>query len=246
MFGLTLRTVLFLHAHPDDETLATGGTITRLVDDGVRVGVLTATRGERGDVVPGSLGPNTDLTSARLAELALALEALGVTHHFFLGDPPARVSSTAPRRYTDSGMQWSATGTAAPANHITPDCLTAAPVEEVVADLGALIDAYRPELIISYDAGGGYGHPDHVRLQEAGQRSATVAGLPFAEVVPSAGEIRTDDDRLESVDVSAQRPRVLRALRTYRSQLEQVHDDHVIHVGGQRQELATMEYFRLR
>ncbi len=245
MFGLTLRTVLFLHAHPDDETLATGGTIARLVDEGVRVGVLTATRGERGDVVPGSLGPDADLRSMRLAELALALDALGVTDHFFLGDPGARASTASARRYTDSGMQWSATGTAVPATDITPDCLTAAPVEEVVADLCALIDAYRPDLIISYDAGGGYGHPDHIRLYETGLQSASLAGVPFAEVVPSGAETHTDDDRLEAVDVSAQRPRRMRALRCYRSQLEQVHDDHVIHVGGQRQELPTIEYFRL-
>lgn len=245
MFGLTLRTVLFLHAHPDDETLATGGSIACMVDAGLRVGVLTATRGERGDVVPGSLGQDADLASARTVELAQALQALGVTDHFFLGDPAGRASWAPARRYTDSGMRWSATGAAVSATDITPDCLTAAPVDEVVADLGALIDAYRPDMIISYDAGGGYGHPDHVRLHAAGLQAARLAGTPFAEVVPPGVQTHVDDDRWQAVDVSAQRPRQTRALSCYRSQLEQVHDDHVIHVGGQRQELPTIEYFRL-
>ncbi|MGI8415800.1 MAG: PIG-L deacetylase family protein, partial [Nakamurella sp.] len=105
MLGLTVRRALLLHAHPDDETLATGGTIARLLDEGCWVGVLTATRGERGDVVPGALPDGADLVQARLAELAAALGALGGVEHSFLGEPPARAKGAAPRSYADSGMR---------------------------------------------------------------------------------------------------------------------------------------------
>lgn len=242
---MTVRRVLFLHAHPDDETLATGGTIAVLAEQGVRVGVLTATRGERGEVVPGVLDPSADLTAYRLAELSAALTVLGVTDHWLLGEPPARAASAAPRRYTDSGMRWSATGSAVPAVDITPDSLTAAPVQEVTGDLQALIEAVGPDLVISYDAGGGYGHPDHRRVHEAALAAATASGVPFAEVV-SADVAETARREVETVDVSAQRQRLQLALRGYRSQLERVESDHVVHVGGQRQQLQDAEYLRLR
>jgi N-acetyl-1-D-myo-inositol-2-amino-2-deoxy-alpha-D-glucopyranoside deacetylase len=245
VFGLTLGRVLLLHAHPDDETLATGGLIALLVERGVWVGVLSATRGERGEVVPGSHYPGADLVAVRMAELTEALAALGVCEHYFLGEPPARRRAAAPRRYADSGMRWEASGIAMPAADVTPDSLTAAPFDEVVADLGALIDTVRPELLISYDATGGYGHPDHLRMHWAGLAAAGAAGLPFAEVTrpdPAGGS----GSRMEVVDVSAQRPKVLAALRAYPSQLEQAQRDHVIHVGGQRQDLPSAEYYRLR
>ena len=85
--------VVFLHAHPDDETLATGVLLADLVDAGHQVAVVTATRGELGAVVPGPLSAlegTPELVEHRLGELAGALAELGVTDHVFLGTPPAR------------------------------------------------------------------------------------------------------------------------------------------------------------
>ncbi|MDQ2848340.1 MAG: PIG-L family deacetylase [Actinomycetota bacterium] len=244
MLGLTVRRALLVHAHPDDETLATGGTIARLLDDGCWVGVLTATRGERGDVVPGALPAGADLVPTRLAELASALGALGGVEHFFLGAPPARAQGAAPRSYADSGMRWSTAGLAVPVDEVTSDSLTAAPLDEVVGDMVAAITATAADLVISYDEPGGYGHPDHVLVHRAALAAARADGVPFAEVVPPA--LAGNLEGVLTVDVGRQRTRVTRALGAYRTQLEQVAPDHVVHVGGQRQDLPTVEYFRLR
>ncbi len=243
MLGLTVRRALLVHAHPDDETLATGGTIARLLDEGCWVGVLTATRGERGDVVPGTLRDGADLVQTRLAELAAALDALGSVEHLFLGEPPARTKGATPRRYADSGMRWSAAGLAVPVDDVTPNSLTAAPLAEVVADMVAAIKATTADLVISYDDAGGYGHPDHVRVHRAALTAARTAGVPFAEVLPPASAANLQG--VLALDVGRQRIRVTRALGAYRTQLEQVAADHVVHVGGQRQDLPTIEYFRL-
>ena len=101
-------TICFVHAHPDDETLASGALIAHLVHLGHRVSVLTATRGEMGEVVPGPLSQlagTPELELRREQELAGALDVLGVTDHAFLGTPPARAGGSV-RRYLDSGMRW--------------------------------------------------------------------------------------------------------------------------------------------
>lgn len=240
--GDNLTRVLFVHAHPDDETLATGGTIARLVGEGVRVGVLTATRGERGEFVPGSLSgrPPGELVPVRLQEVAGALRELGVGDHYWLGTAPALAAGRPPRVYQDSGMQWDAQGVAVPADDVPAEALTAAPIAEPVGDLLALLRRLRPDLVISYESTGGYRHPDHVRVHEITLAGCTAAAIPFAQVLPPGlagpGDL--------AVDVTAQRARLLSALRCYRTQLEQVADDHVVHVGGQRQELPPVEYFR--
>ena len=92
--------IAFIHAHPDDETLATGALIAWLVASGHEVSLLTATRGERGEVVPGPLSHlagTPALETHREGELAGALRVLGVARHAFLGDPPAGPG----RRYRD-------------------------------------------------------------------------------------------------------------------------------------------------
>ena len=100
--------VLFLHAHPDDETLATGALIAELVARGVEVAVVTATRGERGEITDPELAD--DLVALRERELAAALAVLGVRHHAFLGTPPARAGGGrgGPRETLINGLQrWS-------------------------------------------------------------------------------------------------------------------------------------------
>jgi N-acetyl-1-D-myo-inositol-2-amino-2-deoxy-alpha-D-glucopyranoside deacetylase len=233
---------LFVHAHPDDETLATGGVIAALVDSGARATVLTATRGERGDIVPGSLHdrPATDLVEVRKAELAGALAALGVTDHHWLGTPPARAGGRPPRVYQDSGMQWGATGQAEPVADVSAAALTSVPIGEEVQDLLALIDHDRPDLLVSYESTGGYGHPDHIRVHQIARAAAEAAGLLFLQVVPPG--LAVDGDL--AVDVAGSRSRLIDALRNYRTQLERVRPDHVVHVGGQRQDLPAVEYFR--
>lgn len=256
------RHVLFLHAHPDDETIATGGTIARLIEAGTTVSVLTATRGECGEIAPGSAPANLSveaLIALRSQELAGALAELGVQHHFWLGSRPARASGE-DRVYSDSGMQWGPDGWAVPADDVPHTALTNADLDEVTADVLALIAAIDPELVVSYDARGGYGHPDHVRAHRAARAAAALAGIGFAECLPAGpgsraetadadGIVRAEDTgggEVVAVDVSAQRARVVRALRCYRTQLESVTEDHLVHVGGQRQELASVEYYRIR
>ncbi|MEZ5086266.1 MAG: glycosyltransferase [Tessaracoccus sp.] len=116
------RRICFVHAHPDDETLASGALIAHLADAGIRVSVLTATRGERGEVVPGplsALAGTVELEHRREAELAGALNVLGVERHAYLGSPPARAHAE-PRRYRDSGMIWIREGLAGPADDSDP------------------------------------------------------------------------------------------------------------------------------
>ena len=115
-----IERVLFVHAHPDDETITTGATIATLVENGAAVTVLTLTRGERGEVIPVDLasleGDLEALAAVREAELAQALSHLGVRDHRFLGNPDARWAGRTARRYVDSGMRWGARGAQASAS----------------------------------------------------------------------------------------------------------------------------------
>jgi len=159
------RRVCLFHAHPDDETLATGALIAGLVADGVEVAVVTATRGERGEVVAGPLKileGTPGLVLLRERELDAALTALGVGTHAFLGTAPARAEGLPARVYRDSGMRWVTPTLAGPSLDAGPDSLTSASVPEAAADLAAFLSWWQPDVLISYDDLGGYGHPDHV------------------------------------------------------------------------------------
>ena len=234
--GVT-RPVL-VHAHPDDETLATGALVAQLVRSGLEVHVLTATRGERGEVVAGALtiAPGTEeLVLHRETELAEALVVLGVHHHAYVGAPPARADGLLPRLYRDSGMRWVRDGVAGPAADADDRSLTAATVAETAADVAAYVRSVRADLLISYDATGGYGHPDHVHLHEATRVVATLTGVPFVEVVPPS---QTDEPGVEVLDLVALLPVVTEALRRHASQLT-VDGADVVHSGGQRERIVT-------
>ncbi|HEU4807029.1 MAG TPA: PIG-L family deacetylase, partial [Homoserinimonas sp.] len=176
------RQVLFVHAHPDDETIATGGTIATLIDAGVGVSVLTCTRGELGEVIPPELahleGDGPRLAEHRVGELAEAMRILGVDDHRYLGEADARLGDLPPRRYLDSGMVW---GEAGPEPVADPDdeALCSAPLDEVVADIASVIADIQPSAVVSYDANGGYGHPDHIRTHQAAREAAGVMAVPF-------------------------------------------------------------------
>lgn len=234
--------VLLVHAHPDDETLATGALIVALVAAGVECAVVTATRGEMGEVVPGAfagVGGTDDLVARREDELAGAVAALGVTDHAYLGTPPARVAGRPPRRYRDSGMRWVTPTLAGPSLEADARSLTEADVREVAADLAAAVAAYRPDVVVTYDAGGGYGHPDHVRIREATLAALAGSTIPILEVLgdrtpdgPSADPTPAWFDLPETLS------RVRTALRAHATQLT-VDGGDVVHVGGQREPILT-------
>ena len=236
------RSVLFVHAHPDDETISTGALIAEFVARGSRVFLLTCSRGERGEVVDGALtalAGTEELARERDRELERATGILGITERFWLGEPPARVDGLEPRRYRDSGMGWIRPGLAGPADDAADDALSVAPLAEVTADVAALIARLRPSLVISYDDGGGYGHPDHVRAHDAARAASAATGSPFAEVLeaPAAGS--------EWFDLPQHLAVVTDALRAHASQLT-VHGTEIVHSGGQREAICTSAGLRLR
>ena len=139
--------VLFVHAHPDDESMGTGGSIARLIAEGVRVDLVTCTDGAEGEVHDPTLDADEArprLAQIRAAELACSVAALGggAIEHHLLG-------------YRDSGMM----GTDANGH---PDCFWKADLEEAARRLVEIIRRARPSAIVSYDENGNYGHPDHI------------------------------------------------------------------------------------
>ncbi|MCP2031097.1 N-acetyl-1-D-myo-inositol-2-amino-2-deoxy-alpha-D-glucopyranoside deacetylase [Okibacterium sp. HSC-33S16] len=236
-----VRSVLFAHAHPDDETLASGGLIAELVARGIHVTLLTASRGERGEVVAGPLShlAGTEaLSIERERELAGALDVLGITEHYWLGTPPARAAGQPERHYRDSGMVWVREGVAGPADDAATDALARAELADVTADVAALLRTTQPDLVISYDDHGGYGHPDHVRIREAAVRASAQTGIPFAELLdepaPDARWFELEHRRTTMTD----------ALRWHASQLT-VFGDEVVHSGGQREAIRPSVGLRI-
>lgn len=239
---LDAEVVLLVHAHPDDETLATGALAAELSSRGARVVLLTATRGERGEVVPGplsALAGTPALVSRREAELARAAQELGIRELYWLGTAPARAAGRPARRYGDSGMRWVRPGLAGPAEATDPGSLTAAPLAEVVADVAALLAHTRPDVVVTYDQGGGYGHPDHVRVHEAALAACRAAAPAFAEVVHEPGPGVT------WLELDHRRPQVVAALTAHASQVR-VDGSEVVHSGGQREPLVTSLGLRQR
>jgi N-acetyl-1-D-myo-inositol-2-amino-2-deoxy-alpha-D-glucopyranoside deacetylase len=149
---MTQRTVLLVHAHPDDETIGTGATMAKYAADGVNVVLVTCTLGEEGEVlVPALAGLAADkadqLGGWRLHELDEACKALGVHDPRFLGGIGA---------YRDSGMIDT------PAND-NPRCFWRADLDVAAAQLIEVIREVRPQVVVTYDENGGYGHPDHIQ-----------------------------------------------------------------------------------
>lgn len=210
--------VLLVHAHPDDETLSSGGTIATLLELGAEVTVLTATRGERGEMLTAALAPlagdGPRVAAHRETEIAAALAALGGPAHLWLGGPGARPTDLPERRYTDSGMQWGPDGRATAADDAPADSLTAADLGEVVDDVRAAIRSTGADAVVSYADDGGYGHPDHVRVHHAARIAARAEEVPFSMIVdPDAAEVDL------TIDVLPVRAKVRAAVEQYRSQV---------------------------
>ncbi len=152
-----MATVVFLHAHPDDEALATGGTMARMADEGHRVVLVVATSGEEGEPVPGVLADGESLGDRRVAELAEAAAILGVERLVSLS-------------YRDSGMAGEDAN-----GH--PDCFWQAELDEAAGRLSMALTDEEPDLVVVYDPDGGYGHPDHIQVHRVGHRWAETVGI---------------------------------------------------------------------
>ncbi len=156
-------TLMAVHAHPDDEASSTGGVLAAYSEQGIRTIVVTCTNGEFGDgpagIKPGEDGHDTaDVAQTRLAELREACKHLGVSDLETLG-------------YHDSGMpEWEYRN--------SPDAFCNIPLEDVVDRISALIEEYRPQVVITYDPDGAYQHPDHVQAARAAIGAVTKTGIP--------------------------------------------------------------------
>lgn len=232
--------IVFLHAHPDDETLATGSLIAALIAAGHPVAVVTATRGERGEAMAGPLAAlsGSQLVAQRSCELSRALAELGVTQRAWLGTSPARVQGCRQRRYLDSGMRWVSETVAGPDLSATSESLSLAPVAEAAADLAAYLKWFRADVVVSYDELGGYGHPDHLACHRIAKAAAGKAR--FVEVV---SEARRAEVGVVELNLAESVGSLRRALASYPSQFR-VEADEVVHVGGQRQPIAVSCWLR--
>jgi N-acetyl-1-D-myo-inositol-2-amino-2-deoxy-alpha-D-glucopyranoside deacetylase len=161
------RRLLLIHAHPDDEAINNGATMARYVAEGAQVTLLTCTLGEEGEVLVPELAQLAadqadQLGGYRIGELTAAMAALGVTDHRWLGGAG---------RYRDSGMM----GT--PANE-HPRAFWNADLEEAAAHAVAVVRELRPQVLVTYDEKGGYGHPDHIQAHRVAMRAVEAAADP--------------------------------------------------------------------
>ncbi|MGQ0844462.1 MAG: N-acetyl-1-D-myo-inositol-2-amino-2-deoxy-alpha-D-glucopyranoside deacetylase [Sporichthyaceae bacterium] len=167
--------MVLVHAHPDDEVINTGATMASYAAAGAHVTLVTCTLGEEGEILVPELAHlaadrDDGLGQHRVGELADAMRALGVADHRFLGGPG---------RYRDSGM----IGT--PPNE-RPDCFWRADLDTAAADLVEVLREIRPQVLVTYDENGGYGHPDHIQAHRVTVRAADLAADPCFR--PDLGE----------------------------------------------------------
>jgi N-acetyl-1-D-myo-inositol-2-amino-2-deoxy-alpha-D-glucopyranoside deacetylase len=227
--------MLLVHAHPDDESLWTGGTIARYAAAGVAVTLVTCTLGEEGEVIPeflrGLAAQAADqLGGYRVGELRAACAVLGVSDHRYLGGIG---------RWRDSGM----VGT--PANG-HPRAFAAGDLGEQTEALVEVLDQVRPQVVVSYGPDGGYGHPDHIRAHEVTMaacaavsdvdrvfyavtsRKATedgvaalagMTGLPYRMPLPGELPVTDDAEITTAVRVAEVLPAKLGAMRAHATQV---------------------------
>ena len=174
-----------VHAHPDDESLATGALLATWAAAGRPVTVVTCTRGERGEVIGERLahleGDGPALAEHRDHELGRALAALGVRDRGYLDTLPGSTD----QRFEDSGMEWLGTGRAGLPDEVPEGAFVGVGLEEAAERLARVIRSRRPDVVVTYEPGGGYGHPDHVRTHEVTQWAVEFAGSRADEVSPA-------------------------------------------------------------
>jgi LmbE family N-acetylglucosaminyl deacetylase len=216
-----MATLVTFHAHPDDECIATGGVMSKAAEAGHRVVLVTATKGEHGEVADGFLEEGELLWTRRVQETEASAEILGVSRVEFLG-------------YVDSGMM----GT--PENDV-PGAFWQADVEEAAERLAAILRDENADIVTVYDDHGLYGHPDHIQVHRVGHRAAELAGTrkvyeysvdrdALAEMVRIASEAEDLPDLPEDfgvpgemittrVDVLAWTDRKRKAMQAHASQI---------------------------
>jgi N-acetyl-1-D-myo-inositol-2-amino-2-deoxy-alpha-D-glucopyranoside deacetylase len=159
------KRLLLVHAHPDDETINNGVTMAKYANDGAQVTLVTCTRGEEGEVLVtelASLASDKDdkLGQHREIELKDAMAHLGIADFRFLGAPD--------KKWRDSGMMGM------PQND-RADVFWQSDLEESANELVKIILEIKPQVLITYDEFGGYGHPDHIKAHRVAMRAAEVA-----------------------------------------------------------------------
>lgn len=236
------RRLLVVHAHPDDETLWTGGTIARYAAADVAVTLVTCTLGEQGEILTPELcdlaADRADqLGGYRVAELQAACAALGVTDQRFLGGIG---------RWRDSGMVGEPGARASVPPDLHPRAFAAGALSDQVDALAEVLGQVRPQVVVSYGPDGGYGHPDHVRAHQVTMAAAAqipevtrvfwavqpvsavadgiaalhaMPGLPFRLPEPDGLPGVDDSEVTTRLDVTAYRSCVLAAMRAHRTQV---------------------------
>ena len=166
--------LLLVHAHPDDETINQGATMAKYVAEGRSVTLVTCTGGEMGEILVPDLEHlaahrEDGLGEHRREELAAAMKELGVTDHRYLGGFGA---------YRDSGMKWHEDGHAVAADDLYENAFWHADLTEAANHLVAVIREVRPQVLVTYDQFGGYGHPDHIQAHRVATYAASLAAVP--------------------------------------------------------------------
>jgi N-acetyl-1-D-myo-inositol-2-amino-2-deoxy-alpha-D-glucopyranoside deacetylase len=161
------RRLLLVHAHPDDESIAQGVTMAKYVAEGAHVALVTCTRGEAGEVLVPELenlaaDKDDKLGDQREIELVNAMKDLGVTDYRYLGGPG---------RYRDSGMMGLDTNN-------REDCFWQADLREAADLLVTMIREIRPQVLVTYDEKGVYGHPDHIQAHRVATYASQLAAVP--------------------------------------------------------------------
>ncbi len=174
--------MLLVHAHPDDETIGQGATMAAYAARGTQVTLVTCTLGEEGEVlVPGldhlAADREDSLGEHRITELALAMKELGVTDHRFLGGAG---------RYRDSGMAWDEQRRAVARAETRDGTFWRADLLEASDLLVEIIREVRPQVLVTYDQFGNYGHPDHIQAHRVATYATSLAGV--ASYRPELGE----------------------------------------------------------
>jgi LmbE family N-acetylglucosaminyl deacetylase len=180
-----MATLVCFHAHPDDECIQTGGVMAKAAEDGHRVVLVVATRGEHGEVADDFLAPGEALWQRRVQETMAAAEVLGAQRVEFLG-------------YVDSGMIDT------PEND-APGSFWSADVEKAADRLAQILEEERADALTIYDDHGGYGHPDHIQVHRVGRRAAELAGVERVYQCTmnrtELAELMKDAEPLEGVEV---------------------------------------------
>jgi N-acetyl-1-D-myo-inositol-2-amino-2-deoxy-alpha-D-glucopyranoside deacetylase len=166
--------LLLVHAHPDDESIGQGATMAKYAAEGRGVTLVTCTGGEMGEILVPELehlaaDKEDRLGEHRRGELADAMKALGVTDHRYLGGFGT---------YRDSGMKWHDDGHAIPADDIHENAFWHADLTEAANHLVEVIREVRPQVMVTYDQFGGYGHPDHIQAHRVATYAAALAAVP--------------------------------------------------------------------